>query len=122
VLCPACLQPGKNLITGWQDAPDDKRYTLIIVSVTGSNVSSHKWLYALFLGIDANFRLKHKKISSNKANPDLNHGCAYFVEEREYKEYLSQFIDEVEPVCLASMWKALILMLLLFAEVHLLLT
>jgi hypothetical protein len=103
MLCLACLQPGKNLIPGWQDAPDDKWYTLIIVSVTGSNISSHRWLYALFLGIDANFHLKHKKISSDKANPDLNHGCAYFVEEREYKEYLSQFIDEVEPICLASM-------------------
>jgi hypothetical protein len=81
VLCPACPQPGKNLIPGWQDAPDDKQYTLIIVSVTGSNISSHRWLYALFLGIGANFCLKHKKISSDKADPDLNHGCAYFVEE-----------------------------------------
>lgn len=41
----------------------------------------------LFLGINVNFQLKHKDVSSNKVNPDLNQGCAYFVEEMEYKEY-----------------------------------
>jgi hypothetical protein len=54
------------------------------------------WLYALFLGIDANFRLKRKNVSSDKADPDLNQGCAYFVEEKEYKEYLE--VHKADPV------------------------
>jgi hypothetical protein len=60
--------------------------------------ASCSWLYTLFLGIDANFRLKRKKVSNDAADPDLNHGCAYFVEEREYKEYLKKFVKETEPV------------------------
>ncbi|KAF8229946.1 hypothetical protein L208DRAFT_1284187 [Tricholoma matsutake] len=48
---------------------------------------SCSWLYTPFLGINANFCLKHKKVSNNTADPNLNQGCAYFVEEREYKEY-----------------------------------
>ncbi|GBE89961.1 hypothetical protein SCP_1702870 [Sparassis crispa] len=49
VLCPACLHPGKNLPPDWEDAPDDQ-----------------KWLYRLFVGLNANFRLKRKKESAYK--------------------------------------------------------
>ena len=52
----------------------------------------------LFLGIDANFQLKRKDVSSDKANPDLNQGCAYFVEEMEYKEYLEVHKEDTIPV------------------------
>lgn len=55
-------------------------------------------LHALFLGLDANFRLKRKNISSDNADPGLGDGWAYFVEEKEYKEHLSKFYDEKEPV------------------------
>ena len=47
-----------------------------------------RWIYGLFLGIDANFRLKRKKVSSEERNPSLNKGWAFFVEEEEYKEHL----------------------------------
>ncbi|KAF8805690.1 hypothetical protein BYT27DRAFT_7067644, partial [Phlegmacium glaucopus] len=48
VLCPACPQPGKNMPPGWEDKPENRQY-----------------LYALFLALDANFRLKRKNVSSN---------------------------------------------------------
>lgn len=48
--------------------------------------------------MDANFRLKRKNVSTNEADPGLNRGCAYFVEETKYKEYLGQFVNEKEPV------------------------
>jgi hypothetical protein len=32
------------------------------------------------------------------ANPDLNEGCAYIVEEKEYKNYLAEYKAEIEPV------------------------
>jgi hypothetical protein len=73
VLCPACPQPGKNLPEQWKDAPDNQR-----------------WLYSLFVGIDANFKLKRKKVSSEKADPSLNQGWSYFVEETTYKEFLAE--------------------------------
>ncbi|KAG6825587.1 hypothetical protein H0H92_003169, partial [Tricholoma furcatifolium] len=80
VLCPACPQPGINLPPNWEDAPRDKRY-----------------LYALFLGIDANFRLKRKHVSSDDRDPDIGRGFAYFVEEKTYKEYLKKNEHFVEP-------------------------
>jgi hypothetical protein len=38
--------------------------------------------------MDANFRLKRKAVSSDKADPGLNKGGAYFVEETKYKTFL----------------------------------
>ena len=46
-------------------------------------------MYTLFLAIDANFRLKRKKVSSDKVDPDLNNGTGYFVEESAYKAHLA---------------------------------
>ncbi|KAG1778278.1 hypothetical protein EV702DRAFT_1026696 [Suillus placidus] len=71
VLCPACPQPGKNLPQGWEDAPPEVR-----------------WLYGLFLAIDANFRLARKNVSSDSVDPGLSKGWAYFVKEHGYKMFL----------------------------------
>ncbi|KAG1877378.1 hypothetical protein F4604DRAFT_1923970 [Suillus subluteus] len=71
VLCPACLQPGKNLPNGWEDTPSEDR-----------------WKYSLFLTIDANFCLACKNVSSDKVDPGLNKGWAYFVEEKAFKKFL----------------------------------
>ena len=47
-----------------------------------------RWLYSLFVGIDANFRLKHVNISKDERDPGLNHGYAYVVENAAFKKYL----------------------------------
>ncbi|KAG1893035.1 uncharacterized protein F5891DRAFT_1131406 [Suillus fuscotomentosus] len=62
VLCPACPHVGKNLPDGWENAPSEIQF-----------------LYALFLGIDANFRLACRNVSSAMADPGLNHGYAFFM-------------------------------------------
>ncbi|KAF9463104.1 hypothetical protein BDZ94DRAFT_1193298 [Collybia nuda] len=82
VICPACPQPGRNLPLDWEDAP---------VWV--------QWLYTLFLAIDANFRLKRLDVSNDIRDPGLNHGYAYFVEEKAFKKYLREYDDRlpVEP-------------------------
>lgn len=49
------------------------------------------WLYRLFLGIDANFRIKRKLVSSDTVDPGLNTGIAYFVQESAYKSFLAEF-------------------------------
>ncbi|KAG0698532.1 hypothetical protein DFH29DRAFT_983865 [Suillus ampliporus] len=76
VLCPACPQPGKNIPEDWKDASPDKR-----------------WLYALFVGIDANFHLKRKFVSSDSIDPGISKGWSYFVDERAYKVYLDDHKD-----------------------------
>lgn len=58
-----------------------------------------RWLYALFIAIDANFRLKRKAVSSDDVDPGLNAGWAYFVEETKYKSYLSARSGEKQEVC-----------------------
>ncbi|KAL7280499.1 hypothetical protein ACG7TL_005431 [Trametes sanguinea] len=74
VECPACPHPGKNIPKDWNNAPPDK-----------------KWVYRLFIAIDANFRLKRKMVSSDLADPSLNQGSAYMVEESAYKAHLKKF-------------------------------
>ncbi|KAF7966740.1 hypothetical protein HWV62_37241 [Athelia sp. TMB] len=78
VICPACPHPGRNIPDDWA-ADKDKL-----------------WLYALFLAIDANFRLKRKDISSDTSDPSLNRGRTYFVEEVRYKAHLANYGDQEE--------------------------
>ncbi|KAG2050816.1 hypothetical protein BDR06DRAFT_983821 [Suillus hirtellus] len=77
VICPTCPQPGRNLPEGWESAE-----------------LNLKWRYALFIAIDTNFRLKRKAVSSDRVDPSLNTGWAYFVDEREYKSYLNDRVTE----------------------------
>ncbi|KAF7337302.1 hypothetical protein MSAN_02255400 [Mycena sanguinolenta] len=48
IQCPACPRPGVNLPEGWENAPKEKRF-----------------LYILFLALDACFRLKRRLVSSD---------------------------------------------------------
>ncbi|KAI0323812.1 hypothetical protein GY45DRAFT_1349685 [Cubamyces sp. BRFM 1775] len=74
VECPACPQPGKNLPDDWKSAAKPR-----------------SWLYKLFLSLDANFRLKRKRISMDTLNPSLNNGLAYVVEDSAYKKHLDMY-------------------------------
>lgn len=47
-----------------------------------------RWKYSLFLAIDVNFHLACKNVSSDKADPGLNKGWAYFIEEKAFKRFL----------------------------------
>ncbi|TFK58236.1 hypothetical protein BDN72DRAFT_873189 [Pluteus cervinus] len=77
VLCPACPQPGRNLSDGWQTRPEKER-----------------WLNRLFLAMDANFRLKRRVKSSEDADPSLNKGWAYFVDQEPYMKHIERFSDQ----------------------------
>lgn len=57
----------------------------------------NRYLHALNIGLDANFRLKRKDVSSEAANPGLSHGWGYFVEDKEYKKHLKDHENDVEP-------------------------
>ncbi|KAJ7467369.1 hypothetical protein B0H11DRAFT_1732757 [Mycena galericulata] len=79
LLCPACPQPGKNLPPNWKDAPEEKQYV---------------FLYALFLAMDANFRLKRKDVSTEEADPGLGPGWAFFCEVSAYMQHLADNWDQ----------------------------
>ncbi|KAF7364230.1 hypothetical protein MSAN_01082600 [Mycena sanguinolenta] len=73
LLCPACPQPGRNLPADWKNAPDDKQF-----------------LYALFLALDANFRLKRKDVSSEDKDPGLGDGWAFYCEVERYMRHVKK--------------------------------
>ncbi|KAH6890716.1 hypothetical protein BKA70DRAFT_1120446 [Coprinopsis sp. MPI-PUGE-AT-0042] len=76
VRCPACPYPKINLPANYENC-----------------LPSERFLYQLFIAVDANFRLKRKDVSSDLHDPGLNNGYAYFVPETEFKEFLKQFVD-----------------------------
>ncbi|KAJ6474636.1 hypothetical protein C8R47DRAFT_986641, partial [Mycena vitilis] len=77
--CPACPRPGINLPEGWEKALAEERF-----------------LYTMFIALDACFRLKRRLISSELKDPDLGSGWAYMVENSTYREYLRTVTDQKE--------------------------
>ncbi|KAG6839651.1 hypothetical protein C0991_000506 [Blastosporella zonata] len=80
VECPACPHPKKNMPANWRDVPINQKFK-----------------HALHIGIDANFQMKRKDVSSEALDPGLGDGFAYFVETAPYKEHLANHKTEVEP-------------------------
>ncbi|KAJ7041706.1 hypothetical protein C8F04DRAFT_1176799 [Mycena alexandri] len=77
--CPACPRPDVNLPDDWENAP-----------------ASDKFLYILFIALDACFRLKRRAISSELRDPGLGTGWAYFVEQEPYRQHLLMTTNETE--------------------------
>ncbi|SJL06441.1 uncharacterized protein ARMOST_09778 [Armillaria ostoyae] len=71
--CPACPQPSINLPPDWNQ-----------------NLAT-RWLYRLFLAIDANFWLRRLNVSSDRSDPGLNLGYAYFVDETAFRNHIDMF-------------------------------
>jgi hypothetical protein len=88
-----CVQDGKM-----SPRIDSKHFKFSLVIQQINNEYNDRYLHALFLALDANFRLKRKNVSSDEADPGLSKGWAYIVEETKYKEYLELHKDETEPV------------------------
>ena len=57
-----------------------------------------RWLYARFVAIDANFRLKRKHVSNNVTDPSLSRGWAYFVEDSQFLSFLNEHHHEAQEV------------------------
>ena len=53
-----------------------------------------RWLYCLFLAIDANFRLKLK--TRGIKDPELRSGLAYFVNTVKFQEHLKNHVHDNE--------------------------
>ena len=94
VECPACPHPGRNLPEGWDQAPDDIQYAHILQAPRVDLDLLPRWLYACFLAVDANFRLKLK--SRGIADPEVGSGWSYFVENERYQQHVSRETTEVE--------------------------
>ncbi|KDR72076.1 hypothetical protein GALMADRAFT_74300 [Galerina marginata CBS 339.88] len=83
IRCPSCPYPDINLPTGWADAPNEM-----------------KFLYMLFICMDANFRLKNQLVSNYSQDPGLGNGWAYMIPRVPYERYvLSRANDEDIHTC-----------------------
>ncbi|KAK7026145.1 hypothetical protein R3P38DRAFT_2529348 [Favolaschia claudopus] len=71
LLCPACPHPGKNLPPNWENASPESQF-----------------IYALFVAIDANFRLKRKDVSTEERDPGLGNGWAFMCDVNAYMEHV----------------------------------
>ncbi|KAI0045474.1 hypothetical protein FA95DRAFT_1473414, partial [Auriscalpium vulgare] len=77
VQCPQCPQPGMNMPDGWEDAPESER-----------------WKHAMFLAMDANFKMKLK--NRGLVDTELSPGWSYFVEQKEYGAHCAKYQHEPE--------------------------
>lgn len=75
-----------------------KVFTPLFLTIVWPTYVYVRWIYRLFLGINANFQLKRKKVLSKEHNPSLNKGWAFFVEEGEYKEHLAKHWTQKQEV------------------------
>ncbi|PPR01605.1 hypothetical protein CVT26_013324 [Gymnopilus dilepis] len=83
IRCPSCPWPGVNLAEDWKNAPE-----------------SMKFLYMVFLCMDANFRLKNQLVSNYSQDPGLGIGWAYMVPRKPYEKYvLSQANNDDISTC-----------------------
>lgn len=58
----------------------------------------HSFLFALFLAIDANFRLKRKDVSTEEKDPGLGQGWAFFCEVGKYMAHVKANWGQVQEV------------------------
>ena len=57
---------------------------------------NNRFLYGLFLAVDACFRLKRKLVSSEATDPGLGTGWSYMVCDEPYRRYLLTTTNESE--------------------------
>jgi hypothetical protein len=59
----------------------------------------YRFLYFLFLSVDACFRLKRRNVSNEAKDPGLSTGGAYFVPDGPFREFLLGVTDQNEVSC-----------------------
>jgi hypothetical protein len=96
VTCPACPQPGINLLPDWESATGEERHVLGYNSIYSRELTRTRFLYILYIAIDACFRLKRRLVSSERKDPGLGTGWAYFTEDMPYRKYLLSVTDQKE--------------------------
>jgi len=95
--CRACPHPNINLPDGWDGVPPEDQYVLNLYNwLIFPLTTKPRWLYALFLAEDANFKQKAQLCSNVDKDPPLGPGWGTFVENKAYLGYVSQFVDRDE--------------------------
>ncbi|KAH8792267.1 hypothetical protein DL96DRAFT_1829149 [Flagelloscypha sp. PMI_526] len=116
VQCWACPREGVNLPQGWDMV--DKKYRLEFYHMPlMPGLPFSRYLFMLILAMDANFRLKSRIRKNSKGTVQLGDGWGFFVPSKEYREYLSQAIND-EDVSNCVAFAALVMANLKFCKVY----
>lgn len=89
VECAACPHPGRNLPDGWETTTRNAMLVCIVlchVIVTDSYFT--RYLYALYLSMEANFRLPLK--NRHLRDIELAPGWSFFVEESAFQAVIAE--------------------------------
>ena len=98
LLCPCCPHPNINMAAGWQDEPENTRYVqYYLLRSFFAYLGVCRYIHALNIGLDANYCLKRKDVSSNEADPGLSKGFAYFVNDGPFRAFLADHEKDKEP-------------------------
>ncbi|KAJ7020488.1 hypothetical protein C8F04DRAFT_1214081 [Mycena alexandri] len=85
VMCWACPHDNINIPEGWRDVAPEFRF-----------------LYMIFLAMDANFRLKNRLRANEHEDLPLGSGWGYMVEDAPYKKHLAGYVAEKDvSTCIA---------------------
>ena len=74
--------------TEWEKEPGDRACVILFVARVRPSMTIHsRWLYSLFIAMDANFRLKQK--TRRIKDPELGPGLAYFMNTKRFDAHLN---------------------------------
>jgi len=94
VECPACPHPGRNLPENWREAGPLMYATQPPFGVRKFLRFAFRFLYILYISVDANFKLKGR--NRRLEDIELTPGWGPFVEESEYRNFVSNYVDQPE--------------------------
>lgn len=83
--------------TGWTLPEKKKCVSFHVRAIAGDlTLCGFRYLYWLYIAIDACFRLKRRLVSSEKRDPDLDTGGTYFTEDGPFRQFLLGVTDQKE--------------------------
>ena len=94
VECPACPHPGRNLADNWAEGG-----LLMCVYLANhfqllqkTNRHSIRFLYIVYISVDANFKLKGKECGLKDV--ELMPGWGPYIEESAYQTFIKDYVDQ----------------------------
>jgi hypothetical protein len=80
-----------------------KAYSMFFFALNTDSNATDRFKYALFVSMDANFKLK-RKINKSAHDVSLSDGTSSFVESELYRLHLASYTDEAEVFIVLSVF------------------